>query len=85
MGCGSEVRLQITKRFQMKNKPTPVTQVRLEVEVARDVRVMWTSYEARTSLTAFTNMLIRDGMEVRKGLNVWHPPIPDTSESTFKK
>ncbi len=66
----------------MTKKPISCTQVRLEVEVARDVRVMWTSFEAKTSLTSFTNMLIRRGMEVSKPSK---PHPGDSGESVFKK
>ncbi len=69
----------------VSNKPTAVTQVRLEVEVARDVRVMWTKYETRTSLAAFTNMLIRRGMLAGEMFNQSVPPPGDTGESTFNK
>ncbi len=69
----------------MPKKPISSTQVRLEQEVANDVRVLWTLCETRTSLTAFTNMLIKRGISSFHQAKVFYAPLTDSGESSFKK
>lgn len=63
----------------VSKKSISATQIRLDPDLARLVKTRRGEYEARVSLSAFVNLLIRDGLAVRTQAD------SDSGESTFKK